>query len=326
MQKKVIMVSILVVAAVGLAFGIKLYNTDLNLKTTVNLTKDLRAKIDSLSKENEDYKQKVAEAQSHSTDLDLEKQNLKGRLSGIQNDLASADKQVKSQSGRIAELEKELVPVRDLKKTLSEKDKALKQMGSGVKESASQIGKLEKDLLAANKNLEKAQEQLNTVISRTEEKIKSSHKKDSDKAQADITTTKNYIKVVEKERDDNFVKIAELKQNINDALSRLNSVTTENGRLRQEVADMHYNLGVILTKQNDFKTAIKEFEKVIQLKPDDADAHYNLAILYDEKAGNNDKALEHYRAYLKIAPNSKDSQKVSKWIIDKESENKVRDQ
>jgi Flp pilus assembly protein TadD len=72
-------------------------------------------------------------------------------------------------------------------------------------------------------------------------------------------------------------------------------------------------------------TAIREFEKAVQLKPDDADAHYNLAILYDEKLRDNDKALEHYRAYLKIAPNSKDSQKVSKWIIDKESENKVRD-
>lgn len=325
MQKKLVVLGVIIIVAVSLAFGINLYKANSNLKTSVNLTKDLRTQANNFSKEIEDYKQKLAEAQSHSTDLGLEKQSLKGRLADMQNDLFAAQREIKSQADTISGLEKELTPVRELKKQLSDKDKNLKQAESEEKESASQIAKLEKDLSAAKKNLEKAQEQLNIVIRKTEEKIKTSQKKDADKAHADLAATKNYIKVIEKERDDYLVKIAELKQNLNDTLSRLNSVTMENGGLRQEVADMHYNLGVILTKQNDYRTAIREFEKVVQLKPDDADAHYNLAILYDEKMRNNDKALEHYRAYLKIAPNSKDAQKVSKWIIDKESENKVRD-
>jgi hypothetical protein len=50
-----------------------------------------------------------------------------------------------------------------------------------------------------------------------------------------------------------------------------------------------------------------------------------LAIIYDEHLKDNRKALEHYRAYLKIAPEGKDSQKVRKWVIDKESELKVQD-
>lgn len=324
MEKKLAVLGVIIIAAAGLVFGAKLYRTDTNLKTTVSLTKDLKGKVDSLSKENEEYKLKVLDLQSQSSDLDIEKQNLKGRLTEAQNDLSAARDELKAGRETIARLEKELVPVRELKKKLSEKEKAVKQAESEARISAARVSKMEKDLLAADKNLEKAQEQLNTVISKTEQKIRASQKKDADKSQADLAATKNYIKVVEKERDDNLVRIAELKQNLNDTLSRLNSVTTENGGLRQEVADMHYNLGVILTRQNDFRTAIKEFERVVQLKPDDADAHYNLAILYDEKMRDNDKALEHYRAYLKISPNSKDAQKVSKWVIDKESENKVR--
>ena len=107
--------------------------------------------------------------------------------------------------------------------------------------------------------------------------------------------------------------------------SELSKANREIRRLKEEVADMHYNLGVILTKQNNFRAAIREYEKVLEIKPDDVDSHYNLAIIYDEYMKDNKRALEHYRAYLRIAPQDKDAQKVRKWVIDKESELKVSD-
>ena len=325
MQKKVAVAGIIIiVVAIGLVFGLKLNKVNSNLKTSVSVTMDLRKQVDSLTKENEEYKQKISDAQSRTTDLDLEKRNLRDRLAGAQNDLSAARDELKSQADKAAELEKELAPVRELRKQLSEKDKKLKQAEDAAKDYKGDAANLEKELLATKKNLEKAQKQLNTVVGRTEEKVKTAGESEKKKLESGLAAAKNYVKLVEGERDDYLTKMAELKQNLSDALSRMANVTAANNGLREEVADMHYNLGVILAKQNDFRTAIREFEKVLSVKPDDADAHYNLAILYDEKVKDNNKALEHYRAYMKIAPDSKDAKKVSKWIIDKESENKVR--
>jgi len=119
--------------------------------------------------------------------------------------------------------------------------------------------------------------------------------------------------------------LAELKKDLNKTLAELSRANKKNKRLHKEIVDMHYNLAVILTKQNNFRAAIREFEKVLEIKPDDKDTHYNLAIIYDEYMKDNKKALEHYRAYLRIAPQDKDSQKVRKWVIDKESELMVSD-
>ena len=42
----------------------------------------------------------------------------------------------------------------------------------------------------------------------------------------------------------------------------------------------HYNLGLIYSKKNDFKTAATEFHKAVELQPDFGDAHYELAKTY----------------------------------------------
>jgi len=126
-------------------------------------------------------------------------------------------------------------------------------------------------------------------------------------------------------KDDYRTKTVELKKDLNKTLTELSRANKKNKRLHKEIADMHYNLAVILTKQNNFRAAIREYEKVLELKPDDKDSHYNLAIIYDEYMKDNKKALEHYRAYLRIAPQGEGAQKVRKWVIDKESEIKVSD-
>ncbi len=94
--------------------------------------------------------------------------------------------------------------------------------------------------------------------------------------------------------------------------------------LKQEVANMHYNLGtVLLEDQNKYNEAIREFEKDLMINPDDADAHYNLALIYDKGKNNRERAIGHYKAYLQIRPDAADALKVKERLTDLEAQQKI---
>ena len=328
MQNKTVViattVSICIIAFVVLvSFGVQLKKVNFSLKSSVGVAQGLRAQVTKLTKENKEYEDKLKEAETKSAAFQQEKQALELKLSDLKNKSEGTQDLAKSQAEKIATLEKEFVPVKELKKQLAEKNKKIKEAESQADDSREQLARLEKDFYAVKKNLEKAQDQLSTIVPKTEEKVRSVFERETNKLESELGTSKNYIKLVEKERDENIVKVAELKQDLNDTVSKLASVTASNKALKQEVADMHYNLGVIFSKQENYRSAIREFEKVLESRPDDADSHYNLAVIYDGKLNDNKRALEHYRAYLRISPQAKDAKKVSKWIIDNESEMKV---
>lgn len=58
-------------------------------------------------------------------------------------------------------------------------------------------------------------------------------------------------------------------------------------KLKEELAfdetqvDIHYNLARIYSLQDIFEEAAKEYERVIELRPDDSEAHNNLASIYE---------------------------------------------
>jgi len=79
---------------------------------------------------------------------------------------------------------------------------------------------------------------------------------------------------------------------------------------------MHYNLGVFYTNQKDYSRAIAEFEKALELTPDDPYVRFNLGYIYAEYLVNRPKALEHFRQYLRYAkPDDKDADWVKKYIL-----------
>ena len=131
-------------------------------------------------------------------------------------------------------------------------------------------------------------------------------------------TTPEYVKMVENEWLSAMAKTDELNKDLNRTLSELSGQNQERSRLRNETATMHYNIAVILTEQQNFPAAIVEYQKVLELRPEDADAHYNLAVIYDDYMKDSEKALEHYRRYIKAAPKAPEAQKVRQWILEKE--------
>jgi hypothetical protein len=67
-------------------------------------------------------------------------------------------------------------------------------------------------------------------------------------------------------------------------------------------AKTHYQLGVKLYGQADYRGAIKEFSAAQQLMPADLN-NYNLALCYD-KLGEAEPAIQYYREFLNKQPNA----------------------
>jgi len=76
----------------------------------------------------------------------------------------------------------------------------------------------------------------------------------------------------------------------------------------------HYNLGVLYTQNKDYQRAITEFERVLSFNPNDTESHYNLGVIYGEYLGDRKKALEHFQAYLRLAPNDPDAERVRRYV------------
>jgi len=88
------------------------------------------------------------------------------------------------------------------------------------------------------------------------------------------------------------------------------------GTYREKALKRHYNLAIIYENAGRYKEAAEEYEKTLQLSPDDADIHYNLAIVYDDHLQNNEKAAFHYRRYLELSPNAADAGVVDEWLFE----------
>jgi len=85
--------------------------------------------------------------------------------------------------------------------------------------------------------------------------------------------------------------------------------------LDPENADAFYGLGMAYLKQKDYRKAFENFEEALFIEPDYPDAHYAMGVIYplifkDKK----DKAVEHFKKYLKLRPGASDREKVEEWI------------
>ena len=63
-----------------------------------------------------------------------------------------------------------------------------------------------------------------------------------------------------------------------------------------------------------YKKAADLYEKILVLEPDSATATLDLAIIYDDYIGRKDRAIELYRRYLELKPDTEKKELVSEWI------------
>ncbi len=114
-----------------------------------------------------------------------------------------------------------------------------------------------------------------------------------------------------------------LKAKFKDAVPGLAKSGRISQKMMRENADMHYNLGTIFLHNKQYREAIREYERVLELRPSDPETHYNLGILYDDFVKDRQKALYHYQKYMAINPKAPDAKKVESYILSLELEQKV---
>jgi tetratricopeptide (TPR) repeat protein len=222
---------------------------------------------------------------------------------------------VQAQTGQteIRTLHEELSHMKVDRETSAQRQAELKNLVLNAEKS---LENQNKKIMGLERQLKEAKEKM-----RRQKKNSADLEQQTKSAKANPALTANYVKIIENEWLAEITKTEALKKDLDRTLTELSRQNRERSKLRSETATMHYNLAVILTDQRNYPAAIREYEKVLETRPDDADAHYNLAIIYDDYLKNNEKALEHYRQYIKIVPNAPEAQHVRQWMKDKEYEN-----
>lgn len=251
-----------------------------------NRMKELEDSLGRLTKDKETFEREKA---------DLEKANaaLKGEVAGLQK------------------AQREIIQERDYAKSAYEKarkDNTIKKLKKEIRqlqrEKDGKIAILQKDKKAAESSLTRAQKE----ITRAKEK-NSKLEQDAERSDAQLKEYKmNYAEAEKKNKA--------LETEIKNMPKKFTELARQNRRLFRQTAEMHYNLGVFYTKNKEYERAIAEFEKVIEITPDDAYAHFNLGYIYAEYLVNRKRAIENFRHYLRLAKSTdKDIDWAKKYLL-----------
>jgi tetratricopeptide (TPR) repeat protein len=257
------------------------------------VTAQMKARVENLENENNAFKDKISAIEAQSAAVNREKDAVFGKI-----------------------------------KMITQENTKLKEEVEALQKTALELGSVNKKLAGEKNNLQEKNTQLEKKLklaleqNKQERNPKPQAKKEyGNKAKGfePQTVTGRLEEENKGYREDN----KKLRGDLKEALSQFANLKKSSERLKKETADMHYNLGVILQGQNKYDDAIREYEKVLDSRPDDVNANFNLAMIYDTVKNRRDEAIEHYRKYLKIGPEASDALEVEERLKELEAENKV---
>jgi tetratricopeptide (TPR) repeat protein len=80
-------------------------------------------------------------------------------------------------------------------------------------------------------------------------------------------------------------------------------------QLAGNVAEAHYQVGLVLAKRQDWRAAADAFERASDLNPASAYAHYYGGLM-EYRAGRPDRMANHFEQFLKLAPEAPERPEV----------------
>jgi chromosome segregation ATPase len=275
--------------------------------------KELKDKYDVLAKETEAVKSdrsnllaqakvliadnsRMGELEEEISKLETEKQDMLKNKEDMNNQNQKLQEVVKQLMNSQAQTAQE----RDAFKASYEKAK----QEDIVKELKKQIADLQKEKDHASSDLLKTKKNSELVAAQKA-------KLDKDKE-----SLENELKDYKKNIAEATKKNRALQQQIENAPKKFSEIARQNKKLLKETAGMHYNLGVFYTKNKEYNRAVAEFEKAIELNPDDSYSHFNLGCIYSEYMVNRKKAIENFRHFLRLAKgDDQDADMARKYIL-----------
>jgi chromosome segregation ATPase len=306
-----------------------------------NRSQMLQKKLDALKPGYERLSQKEQEATSKYAEGSNKISALQKELDAVKedrNNLLAQAKNLLTDRGRLkdveASLEKATQDIQDLtqeKEGMQSESLQLKEQIKNLEDAGNKLSKERDDIKAAYEK-DKKQDTIKAL-----KKQAADSQKEKEKLDKSISIKENQIEVLKKEKanmeatkalmaqmlNDYKKDIAtaaqknkSLEKTINELPNRFASLGRQNKMLIRETAMMHYNLGVFYTKNKEYSRAAGEFEKAIEINPNDAYSHFNLGYIYAEYMVSRKKAIEQFRQYLRLVKSDdKDADWVKKYIL-----------
>ncbi|HNX81289.1 MAG TPA: tetratricopeptide repeat protein [Candidatus Omnitrophota bacterium] len=332
---------VLTVAALFLVFAcLSAYFVFRNYLLSTNIKKQ-RIEIEKISKEGVDLKNNYDKIQNEYAQLKKEveqaktdRENLNTQVKGLLSDrdkarqLESEVDSLKKAKGLVdtslstAENEKSLVAKQNqnLKEEIIDLQKIQKQVIQ-EKEDLQQLLVKERDK-SGRKKLEDENNSLKKELSRSSVNLQASEAqvkqlKESDaRLQEELKNLSSKVEGYNKNMSQAASKNRAFEERLTTVPTKFAEIARQNKTLVKQTATMHYNLGVFYTKQKEYSRALSEFERCLELTPDDAYAHFNIGYIYAEYMVNRQKAINHFRQYLQYCKkDDKDADWVKKYII-----------
>lgn len=247
------------------------------------------------------------------------------------------------------ELEGTVEKSKQLIQSLEEENQVLRSGEQGLTDEVKELETIKRQLLAEKEQLAVQIEELKTksAVQRLEREnaeyrkqnveLISNLKKASDetnrlrdnesKAKDEVKRLTQKLMSLEKEYTAKFAKLDKqyaeavktnelLERRIESTPTKFATLAKQHKTLVKETARMHYNLGVFYNKQKQYTRAVAEFEKALELAPDDAYSYFNLGYLYAEYVVNRPKAIQYFKKYLQYAKrDDKDVDWAKRYII-----------
>ena len=97
--------------------------------------------------------------------------------------------------------------------------------------------------------------------------------------------------------------------------ANLSGCLPSGGGQAEEEKEAHFVEGKSCLNRMDFKGAIQEFEKALEVNPHSAAAHFQLAWLYEEKVPDPAAAIYHWQQFLKLRPDYPNAETIKQHIV-----------
>ena len=206
----------------------------------------------------------------------------------------------------------------DRTKELEDKANQLVQDNNKLKNSLEKVEIEYKILPETKREIARLQSEKKDLVRKNAQLDVSVKRLDSERLdrEAQVEVYRKQIIDFKKRYEQAMVKNRILEKKVDQLPVKFAEMARENKVLIKETALMHYNLGVFYTKNKEFARSVAEFEKSIELNPDDPYAHFNLGYIYAEYVVDRPKAIANFKKYLGLLKtDDKDSDWVKKYII-----------
>lgn len=138
--------------------------------------------------------------------------------------------------------------------------------------------------------------------------------RNEEKASANLMRLGHRLETLQGEYTDAVSENASLRRQMDRLPKNVTGIAREHQRLTKDLADTHYNMGVMFSQQKSYRRAEAEFLKVIELSPDDAESHYNLGVIYAEHLPDREKAIAFFRKYLVLNPRGQSANWAKEYV------------